>query len=82
MKMLYPGNAANRKCPSKVSVHDKIEQTRLTRNLHIPPGRVGALAASEASLKCFFADPEASVLGLKVASFEEVSSSERDFAMG
>ena len=66
--------------PSKFQ--SKIVQARLTQNLHIPPGRAIALAASEASLKCSFAGPGASLLGLKVVSFEEVSSSERDFAMG
>ena len=77
----YSGIDANRKCPSKVSVHDKIA-TRLTRNLRIPPGRVEVFAASEASLKCFFADPGAALLGLTEVSFEAVSSSGRDFAVG
>ena len=67
--------------PSKVSVHDKIV-TRLTRNLRIPPGRVEVFAASEASLRCFFVDPEASLLGLTEVSFEAVSFSEQDSAMG
>ena len=66
---------------SKVSVHDKIV-TRLTRNLRIPPGTVEVFAASEASLKCFFADPGAALLGLTEVSFEAVSSSGRDFAVG
>ena len=55
---------------------------RLPQNLHIPPDKAAVFAASEASLKCFFADPEASPGGLIEVSFEAVSSSEQDFAMG
>ena len=56
--------------------------TRLPQNLRIPPGKVGVFAASEASLKCFSVDPEASLAGLVEVSFEAVSFSEQDFAMG
>ena len=56
--------------------------TRQPRNLRIPPGKVAVFAASEASLMCFFADPEASHVGLIEVSFEAVSFSEQDFAMG
>jgi len=43
---------------------------------------VGVFAASEASLKCFSVDLEASLAGLVEVSFEAVSFSEQDFAMG
>ena len=56
--------------------------TRLPQNLRIPPGKVGVFAASEASLKCFSVDLEASLAGPVEVSFEAVSSSEQDFAMG